>query len=95
MSIDKAGETSEAAIEFLFGELLRYPLLSKDPLVVQDKYEQMGESIGVRLVERLVLRHSFAGSEPLDSIKFICKEFWECLFNKKMGTLSPLLELIA
>ena len=85
--MERVGETSEAALDFLLGELLRYPRLSEDLEAVHDKFELMGVSIGGRIIERLMLRHSFAGSEPLDKVKFICKEFWECLFQKKMGTL--------
>ena len=86
MSLEKGGETSEYALDYLFGELLRYPRLSEDPEAIQDTFEGMGISIGGRLIERLMLRHSFSGTEPLDKVKFLCKEFWESMFQKKMGT---------
>ena len=88
MSAEKVREVAEAATDFLLGELLRYPRLSENPEAVQDTFELMGASIGGRLVERLMLRHAFAGTEPLDKVKFLCKEFWEALCQKKMGSSS-------
>lgn len=41
-----------------------------------------------RLIERLTNGHKFIGSDPLDLIKFICKEFWEEIFKKKVINLT-------
>ncbi|RYG67988.1 hypothetical protein EON64_06190 [archaeon] len=37
-----------------------------------------------RMIERLTNGHKFIGTDPLDLIKFICKEFWEEVFKKKV-----------
>jgi hypothetical protein len=37
-----------------------------------------------RWIEKLASGHKFIGTDPLDLIKFICKEFWEELFKKKV-----------
>jgi hypothetical protein len=40
-----------------------------------------------RLIEKLSFGHKFIGTDPLDLIKFLCKEFWEDLFKKKVFQL--------
>lgn len=40
------------------------------------------------------MNHKFIGSEPLDVIKFICKEFWEELFKKKVFNFLYLFPLV-
>ena len=37
------------------------------------------------MIEKLGNNNKFIGSDPLDLIKFICKEFWEEIFRKKVG----------
>lgn len=44
------------------------------------------------MIEKLGNNNKFIGSDPLDLIKFICKEFWEEIFRKKVHSIfSPLL----
>lgn len=43
-------------------------------------------------MERLSNGHKFIGVDPLELIKFICKEFWEEIFKKKVGLQEPILE---
>lgn len=54
--------------------------------------EDMGFKVGQKLVERMAARPDFASkakiSEPLDAIKFICKEFWTEVFKKAVSNLK-------
>jgi hypothetical protein len=46
-------------------------------------------SISSRLVAKIVANSTkYIGTEPLDLVKFICKEFWEEVFKKKVYCLS-------
>ena len=36
------------------------------------------------LIEKTSNNHKFIGVEPLDVVKFVCKEFWEEIFRKKV-----------
>jgi len=84
----KANESmkvSESSFEYLLGELLN----NKDPLnVVLPRLERIGYDVGYRIVESIVEKHKFNSREPVDLVKFICKEFWEELFGKKMDKLQ-------
>lgn len=40
------------------------------------------------MIERLTNGHKHIGTDPLDLIKFICKEFWEEIFKKKVDKLQ-------
>lgn len=42
-----------------------------------------------RYVEKIVASQKFTSTEPLDMMKFICKEFWEEIFKRKVrsGTI--------
>jgi hypothetical protein len=37
------------------------------------------------MIEKLGNNNKFIGSDPLDLIKFICKEFWEEIFREKVS----------
>ncbi len=41
-----------------------------------------------RLMEKVSANHKYIGTEPLDLVKFICKEFWEEVFRKKVNTYT-------
>jgi hypothetical protein len=43
-----------------------------------------------RIIEKLCFTNGnrFIGTDPLDLIKFICKEFWEEIFKKKVSLIS-------
>ena len=41
-----------------------------------------------RIIAKLCFGHKFIGSDPLDVVKFVCKEFWEDLFRKKIDKLQ-------
>lgn len=78
-------EISESAFEYLLSELLStmesQNLPSSD---VSVKLEQMGFQIGFKYVEKVISVQKPLGKEPLDIIKFMCKEFYEVVFQKKV-----------
>ena len=37
-----------------------------------------------RLLEKISMNHKFIGTDSLDLMKFICKEFWEEVYKKKV-----------
>lgn len=41
-----------------------------------------------RLLEKVSMNHKFIGTDALDLMKFICKEFWEEVFRKKVSLHS-------
>jgi len=45
----------------------------------------------IRLTEKIAAYQKFIGTEPLDLVKFICKEFWEEVFKKKVSVINFLL----
>jgi len=91
-------EFSEAAFDYLLREILSYdPPTGKAGEDSSDKGEEedavlsrnqrleaMGHDVGHRIVERLVDKQKFLGFEDLDCVKFICREFWDTLFGKKV-----------
>eukprot|EP01039_Chlorochromonas_danica_P006179 gene6179-6814_t len=84
-------EVSESAFEYLLGEILNLeaPKHANDTsTATTERLEAIGYDVGYRLIERLTNGHKFIGSDPLDLIKFICKEFWEEIFKKKVDKLQ-------
>lgn len=39
----------------------------------------------IRILEKISFNAKFIGTDPLDLVKFICKEFWEEVFRKKVS----------
>eukprot|EP01083_Nonionella_stella_P099609 280071_1 len=52
-----------------------------DTTMLHEKLKDIGEHLGIRLLEKLVKEHARFGRE-LDIIKFLCKDFWNHCFNK-------------
>ena len=78
-------EVSESAFEYLLAEVLFLPLPQiVDANALSQRLDSMGYSVGYRYVEKVVADQKILGSEPLDLVKFLCKEFWEELFKKKV-----------
>jgi trafficking protein particle complex subunit 6 len=50
--------------------------------------DKMGYDVGYRLMEKALLTEKFLGLEELDYMKFICKDFWEELYGKKIDKLQ-------
>ena len=87
----RGAEVSEAAMEFLLSQILQMDSFDSPQESLEDinlKYGSMGEHIGWKLSEKLGGKHSFATGAPLDRVKFICKEFWEFIFGKKIDKLQ-------
>lgn len=71
---------SESSFEYLISEIMSLNSFSFD----NQRLEDMGFEVGYRLVDKLTANHKYLGNNPLDIIKFICKEFWESVFYKKV-----------
>lgn len=52
------------------------------------RLENMGHIIGFRYVESISAQHKLIGRDPLDLMKFLCKDLWEELFRKKIDKLQ-------
>jgi hypothetical protein len=48
--------------------------------------ESIGFSTGYRLVEKITREHPKFKDE-LDLMKFVCKDYWQCLFRKQIDNL--------
>jgi len=86
---------SESAFEYLLREILQYEApgnLSKEAKdsrqTPAQRLEVMGQEVGYRIVERISEKQRFLGFEDLDYVKFICREFWEAIFGKKIDKLQ-------
>ncbi len=51
------------------------------------KLEEMGFSVGYRFIER-ISSVRLVPAEPLEAIKFICKDFWQEIFGKSIDKLQ-------
>lgn len=58
-----------------------------EDLEVNAKLESMGNEVGFRFVERAA-QQRLIPSEPLEAIKFICKDLWQDLFGKAVDKLQ-------
>jgi len=79
----------ELPLELLHGELVCSSVLltnEKDNNELLSKLEFIGFSTGYRLIERL-LRDSPRFKDELDTIKFICKDFWTAVYKKQIDNL--------
>ncbi|ORZ39454.1 transport protein particle component, partial [Catenaria anguillulae PL171] len=87
-------QVADPALHFLLLELV--PTLERstqstaaagDREAVYFKLEMLGYNVGQRLVERLAKDHA-RFKDTLDVVKFICKEFWTCVFGKQVDNLK-------
>jgi len=85
---DQRGVVSESAYEYLLSELVALAAPSASDSEMNQRLEQMGYDVGYRYVEKAVANQVFLGTEPLDIVKYICKEFWEEMFKKKIDKLQ-------
>jgi hypothetical protein len=82
-------EVSESAFEYLLSEVLTYYETQKlDNDLIFQRLENLGFEIGHRYIEKISSQLKPLGTEHLDIIKFICKDFWEELFKKKIDKLQ-------
>lgn len=102
-SSSNRGEVSESAFEYMIGELMNVLPLSHaaqegsgggspgspvEDEKIFEKLDDIGYSVGYRLIEKLSSQSKFIGSDHLEIVKFICKEFWEIVFKKKIDKLQ-------
>jgi len=59
-----------------------------DAAAALERLDMLGYEVGFRFVERSVTNQKYIGAEPLDLVKFLCKEFWEEVFRKKIDKLQ-------
>jgi hypothetical protein len=55
---------------------------------IYHKLESVGFAVGHRFVERSTRTRSPRMSDPLDIIKYLCKDLWSALFRKKVDKLQ-------
>jgi trafficking protein particle complex subunit 6 len=84
--MDKSSKlVAEGLLEYLLRDVLA---LDDGESGEVDKLDAMGFDVGFRLTESASSEMSFLGLDPLDKIKFVCKDFWLSLFRKKMDKLQ-------
>ncbi|XP_035809390.1 trafficking protein particle complex subunit 6b isoform X2 [Amphiprion ocellaris] len=81
----------EAPFQFLHSEVIEYIYKSADSGEVENgrnitKLENMGLRVGQGLIERLT-KDTARFKDELDIMKFICKDFWTCVFKKQIDNL--------
>ncbi|CAL8324205.1 unnamed protein product [Merluccius merluccius] len=81
----------EALFQFLHSELIQYIYKSGGSGETENgkritKLETMGFRVGQGLIERFT-KETPRFKDELDIMKFICKDFWTCLFKKQIDNL--------
>lgn len=81
-------EVEEVPFQLLHGELVKHVLSRTDQERVKalSDVESIGFSSGFRLVEKITREHPKFKDE-LELMKFICKDYWVCLFRKQIDNL--------
>ena len=89
-------EVSESVFEYLLAEILAHASPTQSGNVTAEKgssssptlkLESLGYDVGYRDCEKVVANQRFTSTETLDTVKFLCKEFWEEVFKKKVGSI--------
>lgn len=88
-------EVSESAFEYLIAEILAMKIPDRlnteqidENLYHQQRLDNIGYEIGYRHIEQIAEDQKVLDTAPLDIMKFICKDFWEALFHKKIDKLQ-------
>ncbi|XP_004086402.1 trafficking protein particle complex subunit 6B [Oryzias latipes] len=81
----------EAPFQLLHSELIHYICKTADGADSENgrsvtKLENMGFRVGQGLIERLT-KDTARFKDELDVMKFICKDFWTCVFKKQIDNL--------
>ncbi|KAM6982986.1 trafficking protein particle complex subunit 6b [Tautogolabrus adspersus] len=81
----------EAAFQFLHHELIQHIYKTAESGEAENgrnitKLENMGFRVGQGLMERLT-KEAARFKDELDVMKFICKDFWTCVFKKQIDNL--------
>ncbi|XP_045913119.1 trafficking protein particle complex subunit 6b isoform X3 [Micropterus dolomieu] len=90
----------EAPFQFLHNEMIQYIYKSSENGETENgrnitKLENMGFRVGQGLIERVKLtallfrltKDTVRFKDELDIMKFICKDFWTCVFKKQIDNL--------
>ncbi|XP_026465297.1 trafficking protein particle complex subunit 6B [Ctenocephalides felis] len=79
--------SDELLFEFLHSEVINYAVSTKaNKNVDLSTIEFIGFSTGYRIIERLTKEWQRFKDE-LDTMKFICTDFWSCLYKKQIDNL--------
>ncbi|KAL3966283.1 trafficking protein particle complex subunit 6 [Sarotherodon galilaeus] len=83
----------EAPFQLLHSEVIQYIYKSAEGETVRSshgrnvtKLENIGFRVGQGLIERLT-KDTARFKDELDIMKFICKDFWTCVFKKQIDNL--------
>lgn len=82
----------EALFQFLHHELVQYIYKTSENAGESEngrnitKLENVGFRVGQGLIERLT-KDTARFKDELDVMKFICKDFWTCVFKKQIDNL--------
>ncbi|XP_071385223.1 trafficking protein particle complex subunit 6b isoform X2 [Centroberyx affinis] len=81
----------EALFQFLHNEVIQYIYKSAENGETENgrnitKLENMGFRVGQGLIERFT-KDTARFKDELDIMKFICKDFWTCVFKKQIDNL--------
>ena len=87
---DSNAATEELPLELLHLELVKNVLKSPAGSPEKEKalsdLEHIGFNAGYRLIEKLTREYPKFKDE-LDLMKFVCKDFWMCVFKKQIDNL--------
>lgn len=86
LALNTQKEVASSCLEYLLLALVQqYKKLGDengwDEQKLHSKLQEIGEHLGIRILEKLVKDHARFNRE-LDIIKFLCKDFWNHCFNK-------------
>lgn len=81
-------ESEEVPFQLLHGELVKLVLTrtGNERVKALSDIESIGFSSGYRLVEKITREHPKFKDE-LELMKFICKDYWMCIFRKQIDNL--------
>ncbi len=81
-------EAEEVPFQLLHAELIKTVLEKSggDRVKALSNIESIGFSTGYRLVEKITREHPKFKDE-LDLMKFVCKDYWTCIFRKQIDNL--------
>uniref|UniRef100_A0A6M2DPD3 Trafficking protein particle complex subunit 6B n=1 Tax=Xenopsylla cheopis TaxID=163159 RepID=A0A6M2DPD3_XENCH len=77
----------ELLFDFLHSEVINYAVsTNRSKCANLSSIEFIGFSTGYRIIERLT-REWQRFKDELDTMKFICTDFWSCLYKKQIDNL--------
>lgn len=79
-------QVSEAALEYLLIELSK-----TTPATIESdikRLDAIGYSVGAGIIEKCTMGKQRFQGEPMEIVKYICKEFWSVCFGKQIDHLK-------